>query len=77
MYAAYILINLNIAVDFRDTLTSIRAIPSVKQAHLVVGPVDCIAYIEAADSHGGMETLQAIRATPGVEHTDSRPVADI
>ncbi len=77
MFAAYILVDLNIAVDFQDTLRSIRSIQGVKQAHLIVGPTDCIAYIEVADQRTAIEAVQEIRSIEGVERTDTRPVAEV
>ena len=72
MFAAYVLIDLSIEVDFHETLDAIQEIDGVKQAHLVVGPADCIAYIEAESSDQGVDTLRKIRATPGVSKTDTR-----
>ncbi len=77
MAAAYVLIHLNIDVDFPETLAAIRRIGAVKQAHLVVGPTDCIAFVEADDDPALLEVLQAIRAVEGVERTDTRTVADL
>lgn len=77
MFAAYVLINLNIAVDFHETLSTIRNVPGVKQAHLTVGPTDCIAYIELSDQRTAIETIQALRDIEGVERTDTRPIAEI
>jgi|FLYN01.1.fsa_nt_gi DNA-binding Lrp family transcriptional regulator len=77
MYAAYVLIDLSTDVDFPETLEMIRGIAGVKQAHLAVGPNDCIAYIEVADQRKAIETLQAIRNIEGVVKTDTRPVAEM
>jgi DNA-binding Lrp family transcriptional regulator len=77
MFGAYVLINLNIAVDFQDTLNTLRGVRGVKQAHLIVGPTDCIAYIEVPDQRAAIETIQEIREIEGVERTDTRLVADI
>lgn len=77
MFAAYILITLNIAVDFHDTLNTIRGIQGVKQAHLVVGPTDCIAYIEVSDQRMAIQLVQQLRDIEGVERTDTRPVAQV
>ena len=46
MVSAYILIDISIEVDEPEALATIRAVPGVKMAHLVVGPNDCIAYVE-------------------------------
>lgn len=77
MFAAYILIDLSIEVDFGETLAAIRGIPGIRQAHLVVGPADCIAYAETASPEAGMETLRAIRAIRGVLRTDTRTAAEL
>lgn len=77
MYAAYILIDLSTDVDFPETLNAIRDIAGVKQAHLAVGPNDCIAYIEVDDQRKAIVTLQTIRNVEGVVKTDTRPVAEI
>jgi DNA-binding Lrp family transcriptional regulator len=72
MFAAYVLIDLNIEVDFPETLDAIRSIPGVKQAHLVVGPADCIAFVESETSEEGLDALKKIRAVKGVSKTDTR-----
>jgi len=77
MFAAYILIDISINVDAPEALAAIRAVPGVKQAHLVVGPNDCIAYLEVEDSPQAMETLKVLRAVPGVLRTDMRSAAEI
>ncbi len=77
MFAAYILINLNISVDFADSLAGIRAIDGVQRADLVVGPDDCIAYVEAEDNTQLMNTIRAIRNVAGVGKTDTRSVAQM
>ena len=51
MPAAYVLIHLNMSVDFSDSLRDIRAVEGVKRADLVVGPDDCIAYVESTEHH--------------------------
>ncbi len=77
MPAAYILIHLNMTVDFADSLNAIRAISGVGRADLVVGPDDCIAYIEADDTTQLVNTIRAIRGVDGVDKTDTRSVADV
>ena len=77
MFAAYILIDISINVDAPEALAAIREVPGVKQAHLVVGPNDCIAYLEVADSQQGMDTLKLLRAVPGVLRTDMRSAAEM
>lgn len=77
MPAAYILISLNISVDYAETLKVIRGIDGVKKADLVVGPDDCIAFIEGVDTATVMNTVKAIRNIKGVEKTDTRSIADL
>ena len=77
MSAAYVLIHLNIAVDFADSLNAIRVIDGVQRADLVVGPDDCIAYIEADDAAQLMNAIRAIRSVEGVDKTDTRSVAQV
>ncbi len=71
MTAAYILMQLN-APDPREIMESIRAIAGVKQAHLLVGPTDCIAYVEANDQEALAGTIIALRGIKGVASTDTR-----
>jgi nitrate reductase NapAB chaperone NapD len=77
MPAAYILINLNMSVDFADSLKQIRAIEGVGRADLIVGPDDCIAYVTADDTTQLMNTIKTIRTVEGVDKTDTRSIADI
>ena len=77
MAGAYVYINLNISVDFPTALQHIRAIHGVQEAHLVVGPTDCIARVQTAEQHHLLEVLQAIRVVEGVERTDTRYIADL
>ena len=77
MAAAYVLIHLNISIDFADSLQAVRAIDGVQRADLIVGPDDCIACVEAADTAQLMNTIRAIRNVEGVDKTDTRSVAEI
>ena len=77
MPSAYVLIHLTMAVDFADSLRDIRAVAGVLRADLVVGPDDCIAYVEAEDSTQMMNTIRAIRNVKGVGKTDTRSVAEM
>lgn len=77
MVAAYILIDISINYDAPDVLERIRAVSGVRQAHLVVGPNDAIAYVEAPTHEGLMTTLRAIRAVTGVDRTDMRAAAEL
>ena len=71
MTAAYILMQLN-APDPRDVMESIRAVAGVKQAHLLAGPTDCIAYVETNDQESLAATIIALRGVKGVASTDTR-----
>ncbi|MCY4021552.1 MAG: Lrp/AsnC ligand binding domain-containing protein [Chloroflexi bacterium] len=77
MPAAYVLIHLNISVDFADSLRDLRGLDGVERADLVVGPVDCIAYVEAEDNAKLMNTIRAIRKVNGVGKTDTRSIAEM
>ncbi len=77
MPAAYVLIHLNMSVDFSDSLRNIRAIEGVERADLVVGPDDCIAYLETEDITQLMNTIRAIRNVDGVGKTDTRSIAEM
>jgi hypothetical protein len=71
MTTAYVLMQLNVT-DPRKIMKSIRAVTGVKQAHLLVGPTDCIAYVETADDDALSNTVVALRSVKGVESTDTR-----
>ncbi len=73
MLAAYVFIQI-IAIDPRAVLAALREIPGVKQAHGLLGPTDCIAFIEGADQDELLETVLTIRAIKGVANTDTRYV---
>lgn len=77
MPAAYVLIHLNMSVDFADSLKLIRALDGVERADLVVGPDDCIAYVTAEDTTQLMNTIKQIRNVDGVDKTDTRSIADM
>lgn len=77
MPAAYVLIHLNISVDFADSLRDIRAIAGVERADLVVGPDDCIAVVESEDNAQLIKTIRAIRNVNGVDKTDTRSIAEM
>lgn len=77
MPAAYILIHLNMSVDFVDSLREIRAIDGVDRADLIVGPDDCIAFVQAEDNAQMMNTIRAIRNVEGVGRTDTRSIAEL
>ena len=71
MTAAYILMQLN-ATDPRKVMKSIRAVAGVKQAHILIGPTDCIAYVETEDPEALANTIVGLRGVKGVASTDTR-----
>jgi hypothetical protein len=71
MTSAYVLIQIG-SGDPRDAIPAIREIGKVKQAHLVLGPTDVIAYVEADGMEALGETVMEIIAVDGVAHTDTR-----
>ncbi len=71
MVAAYVLIQVG-ATDPREVVKKLRGIEGVKQAHVVSGPTDCIAFIEAPDLDTGTAVVMAMRAVEEVERTDTR-----
>ncbi len=73
MLAAYVFIQLS-ANDFAKVVAGLRAIPAVKQAHVLLGPTDCIAYVECPSQEALRETIMAIRAVHGIVNTDTRYV---
>ena len=71
MTAAYILMQLN-ATDPRKVMKSIRGVTGVRQAHLLAGPTDCIAFVETANQEALTTTIVALRSVKGVASTDTR-----
>ena len=71
MTAAYVLMQLN-APDPRKIMKSIRAVAGVKQAHLLTGPTDCIAYVETGSQEALADTIVSLRGVKGVASTDTR-----
>jgi DNA-binding Lrp family transcriptional regulator len=58
--------------DFRETMSAIRAIEDVKQAHLMMGPTDIVAYVETENLETLGEIAAAILELDGVARTDTR-----
>jgi hypothetical protein len=71
MTTAYVFVQFGLA-DPIGTLSAIREIAGVKQAHTVMGPIDIIALVEVADLSALGETTMAIRAVDGVASNDTR-----
>ena len=72
MTTAYVFVQFGSAADPVGTLSAIREIAGVKQAHAVLGPVDIIALVEVEDVRALGETIMAIRAVDGVASNDTR-----
>ncbi len=77
MPSAYVLINLNMLVDFADSLQAVRAVDGVERADLIVGPDDCIAIVSADDTTQMMNIIRDIGNIQGVDRTETRSVADM
>lgn len=77
MVKAYILIDISTEVDAPVALAAIRAVSGVRLAHLVVGPNDCIAYVETDTQEQAIEALKQIRVIKGVMRTDMRTAAEL
>jgi DNA-binding Lrp family transcriptional regulator len=71
MTTAYVFIQISSGSPV-DALSSIRQVEQVKQAHLVLGPTDIIAFVEVADMEALGEAIMAILAVDEVGHTDTR-----
>jgi hypothetical protein len=52
----------------------LHGVSGVKTVHFVAGPIDVIAYMEAADQTALIEALGQLRAVKGVASTDTRIV---
>ena len=72
MTAAYIFVQFGAAEDPDATLSAIREIAGVKQAHALLGPLDIIAFVEVEDVEALGATVMAIRAVDGVTSSDIR-----
>ena len=74
MMAAYVMIQVGASGGLGDLHRALHAVPGVKTVHLLAGPTDVIAFVEAADTAALSETLGKIRAVMGVAGTDTRIV---
>jgi hypothetical protein len=68
---AYVLVQIS-AKDPSDVVENIRGIEGVEQAHLLLGPTDCIAFIKVADLQALGVCVRGIKGVAGVERTDTR-----
>ena len=73
MVQAYVFIHIS-GQHPADVLETIRYIPQVKLAHILLGPVDCIALIECPNHEELYQVIFNIRGIPGVTSTDTRYV---
>jgi len=71
MFQAYVLIKIGVP-DQSNALQEIRGVKGVKQAHHVLGPTDCIAFVEGPDLITVLGSVGGIRRVEGVEATDTR-----
>ncbi len=73
MIHAYVFIQIS-ASDPLEVLTVLRQIPQVNQAHIVLGPIDCIAFIACTNQEELQQAIVEIRWVKGVVNTDTRYV---
>ncbi len=71
MITAYVFIQFG-SKDPVDVLKAIRNIKGVKQAHVVTGPADIIAFIEAEDKESLEVIISKIRSMAVVTSSDTR-----
>ena len=80
MLSAYVLIQFG-SLDSADAMARVhkdlRGVKGVKTVHILAGPTDAIAYVEAADQNALMQAIGGIRMTRGVASTDTRIVFPI
>lgn len=77
MYGRYIMISAYVFIQFGskdpvDVLKSIRNIKGVKQAHVVTGPADIIAFIEAENMEKLELIISEIRSMAVITSSDTR-----
>lgn len=67
--SAYVFVNIR-AGNSLDAINNIRKLKGVKQAHIVTGIHDIIAYVEAPDVNTmGKMVVSQIQKIPGVDRT--------
>ena len=71
MVAAYVFIQYE-SGDPEETLNAVRGVDGVKQAHMVLGPTDVIAFVEAANMESLGEIVLKILDIEGTGRTDTR-----
>ena len=71
MIGCYVLINISAGHGY-DVITKIKEIPDVKQAHLVTGLHDIVAFVETSDIKALTEDLmEKLRKIDGITKTVS------
>lgn len=60
--------------DVEAAHKAIHAVPGVKTAHFLLGPIDAVVYVEVKDMQALGDTIRALHAVPGVGTTDTRLV---
>ena len=73
MIAAYVLNTIS-AADPLEVVAALHALPAVRQAHVLLGPTDCIAFVECADHAALRDAILEIRSVKGIATTDTRYV---
>jgi hypothetical protein len=58
----------------RVEVGGVGSLPHVTQAHMLLGPTDCMAYVECATHAALRDMVMQIRAVPDVLKTDTRYV---
>lgn len=71
MITAYIFIQFG-SKDPVEVITAIRKVEGVKQAHVVTGPADIIAFIEAENMEKLELTVSQIRKMAVITSSDTR-----
>ena len=57
--------------DVRAAHDALHQIQGVKTVHFVMGPIDAIVYVEAADLQALVEVIGKVHAVKGVGKTDT------
>ncbi len=68
--SAYVFVNCH--TEALDVIRDVAAIPEVRQAHALFGPLDAIVFVEARDLDAMGDIVDQIMLLPGVQSTDTR-----
>ncbi|MBI4788885.1 MAG: Lrp/AsnC ligand binding domain-containing protein [Chloroflexi bacterium] len=77
MTSAFVFIQISIPGGMGDANAihkALHAVEGVKTVHFLAGPIDVIAFVEAADQQAMMQTIGKLRTVKGVVSTDTRIV---